>query len=351
MNDQEFVHLPVLFDEVVQKITQNVGFLSSSLKNSSVYRIVDCTLGGAGHALGMAEAALKVLSPETSVELIGFDQDPFAQLTSKNRLLQFQQKAGHRFQFQLVPKNFSHLESEIQSLGMQGQIHFLLADFGVSSPQLDRSERGFSFQTEGPLDMRMDTNSDKTCLSVLMESSESDLTRIFSDFGEEPKARKLAKAIVLDRSQSLLPVSNTLEFAHYVKRVLSYHGSRVHPATRIFQALRMEVNNELGVIEDLLDACPQALAVEATACFISFHSLEDRAVKQSMRAWQDGTQKKDRNRREAFEKHQLPWETQKTWGKEQPRGGETALEGEAQKNPRSRSARLRTFVFNKEPRI
>ena len=202
-------------------------------------------------------------------------------------------------------------------------MHGFYADFGVSSPQLDNHERGFSFLKSGPLDMRMDTENHLTAAQILKTYSEEDLTKIFFEYGEEPKSRILARAIIYDRKANKPPIEDTLTFAEYVKKILKYGYSRTHPATRIFQALRIEVNRELDAIQALLSLIPKIMHHHSKAGFISFHSLEDRLVKRSMRLWQ-----------------------MQELGLEMPRGGITPSEEELKQNIRARSARLRIFDFS-----
>lgn len=180
------------------------------------------------------------------------------------------------------------------------------------------------------------------------------MSHIFSSYGEEPRARALAKAIVTDRTSGSLPLSNTVTFAEYVARVLGYHQSRVHPATRIFQALRIAVNEELSSVESLLQEIPSLISTHGVAALISFHSLEDRLVKQYFRAWENGcaspAQKKQNDKQNWLELQMgIPAQSEsdrKSFGTEKPRGGILASEEEVKLNPRSRSARLRGFSFN-----
>jgi 16S rRNA (cytosine1402-N4)-methyltransferase len=228
-----------------------------------------------------------------------------------------------------------------------------MADLGVSSPQIDTAQRGFSFLREGPLDMRMNTTATTTAHDLLSRLDAQQLQRIFDEYGEEPRARALARAIVQDRDKGVLPLSNTVEFANYVERVLGYHQSRVHPATRVFQALRIAVNEELASIEDLLGQLPAIMSAGGRVGVISFHSLEDRLVKRFFRAWEHGEMTPEAKRiseKKQWAESQMGLygpsvEERQSFGREEPRGGITATDEECKQNPRSRSARLRGFKF------
>lgn len=349
--EKDFAHEPVLLEETLQALAFDTEALAPFLREGrSEMRLVDCTLGGAGHARALVtalssrleQAAKELGTPTPGIFLVGFDRDAAARDASKPRL----DALAHSmplFRYEMIPENFSLAGDALKSrFGFFG-VDVLLADFGVSSPQLDIGERGFSLQRPGPLDMRMDPREDTTAKLILETYEATRLTRLFRDYGEEPRAKKLADAIVTDRAKGTLPLSNTVEFAAWAARVLGYHNSRVHPATRIFQALRIEVNRELEAIEALLDAVPWLLGAHGRAGFISFHSLEDRLVKRRMRAWQSAKAR-------AAEGHdddqtRPPWEEPKTWGREVPRGGLVAGDAEGQRNPRTRSARLRVFRF------
>jgi 16S rRNA (cytosine1402-N4)-methyltransferase len=348
VNDSQFLHKPVLMEQILEKIRTLAKFLSHTPQKVPLVRCCDATLGGAGHATACLSLLLELLPAETKIEFVGFDRDADARNSARERLLQLNVGSAQRFQFDIIASNFSAIESELKEKNWLGNTDFLLADFGVSSPQLDRPERGFSFQKEGPLDMRMDPSQGPTCAELLSELNETELADIFFRFGEEPRSRKLASAIVKDRTANKLPMSNTLEFASYVERVLGYHGSKVHPATRIFQALRIAVNGELDAIESLMEAIPRLLSPNGCGAFISFHSLEDRRVKQWMRAWEKGRSQVGLITDEAEQfSNMVLGNTPTGWGKELPRGGESASAVEHKENPRARSARLRTFWFRR----
>jgi 16S rRNA (cytosine1402-N4)-methyltransferase len=245
-----FVHSTVLRDEVMQL-----------LKPGSGKRLVDATLGGGGHAEVLLAAG---------AEVIGLDRDPSAVAASRTRL------AGSD-RFRAVEGRASELESILGPLGLL-PVDGVLLDLGVSSPQLDTPERGFSFQAEGPLDMRMG-QSGETAAELIARLSEHELAAVLRDLGEEPFSRPIARALKQD-----LPTT-TLAAVESVKRAVPRKGwpSKVHVATRTFQALRIAVNDELGELERVLGALPRLLKLGGRAAVIAFHSLEDRAVKQAFR--------------------------------------------------------------------
>src|SRR6201995_422838 len=208
------------------------------------------------------------------------------------------------------PKGFSEAASEIEPSSLDG----LLADFGVSSLQLDEAHRGFSFRSDGPLDMRMDTRSGETAEQVVNQAGEEELANLIYEFGEERRSRRIARAIVRAR-----PITTTAELARVVSAAApSMKGDKIHPATRTFQALRIRVNNELGEIQSLLKSAGSLLKPGGRVVLISFHSLEDRLVKDAFR---DGAKAKIF---EVLTKKPV-----------------VAKEQEALRNPRSRSAKMR----------
>jgi 16S rRNA (cytosine1402-N4)-methyltransferase len=194
-----------------------------------------------------------------------------------------------------------------------------------------------------------------TARLVLQHYSQQELTRILFEYGEEPKARLLARSIVKDRKIKKLPLESTVKLAFYIKNILAYPHSRIHPATRTFQALRIEVNQELESIKNLFKDIPLLVNQFARVAFISFHSLEDRLVKQTLRSWQKGKIFKEQNlcKKEDhiplhFKLH-VEENQSKGFGKETPRGGVATSPLECQNNPRARSARLRCFEFLENP--
>jgi 16S rRNA (cytosine1402-N4)-methyltransferase len=287
-------HVPVLLGEAIELLKVHAG---------GTY--VDCTLGLAGHAAEIA----RLLGPAGN--LIGFDRDEIALALARERLNGVCTELGSQApRVTLIGAAFS---SAPMHLGA-GSVDGLLADFGVSSLQLDEPGRGFSFMTEGPLDMRMDTRSGPTAAQVVNEASERELADLIYEMSDERRSRRIARAIVRGR-----PVTTTGQLARIVSQAApTMKSDRIHPATRTFQALRITVNRELDEIKALMEAAPKLLKPSARIAVISFHSLEDRIVKDSLR---EGAR-------------QGVWEilTKKPV---------TAGEEEMDRNPRSRSAKLR----------
>jgi 16S rRNA (cytosine1402-N4)-methyltransferase len=287
-------HVPVLLDEVLEYLNVRPGGV-----------IVDATLGLAGHSAAIARRL------GGKGKLICFDRDPEAMAAAKIRLEEVQAELGDEMpKVVYVAKAFSEAASQIKPGSLDG----LLADFGVSSLQLDEAHRGFSFRSEGPLDMRMDTRSGETAEQVVNQEDENELADLIYEFGEERRSRRIARAIVRAR-----PITTTAELARIVSAAApSMKGDKIHPATRTFQALRIRVNNELGEIESLLKSAPSLLKPGGRLVLISFHSLEDRLVKDAFR---------EASRNKVFEVL-----TKKPV---------VAAEQEQLRNPRSRSAKLR----------
>ena len=287
-------HVPVLLKEVMDLLRVSPG---------GTY--VDCTVGLGGHAEGI----LRRLGP--GGRLIGFDRDSDALALAKARLDRVAAERGNEAPgVMLIGEAFSSIRRHIAPASVDG----LVADLGVSSLQFDEARRGFSFQAEGPLDMRMDMRSGPTAEQVVNEVSERELADLIYEFGEERRSRTVARAIVRGR-----PVTTTEQLARIVaSAVPPMKGRRIHPATRTFQALRIYVNRELDEIRALFEAAPQLLKPSARLVVISFHSLEDRIAKDSLREgaargiWKILTKKPA-----------------------------TAGEEELEENPRSRSAKLR----------
>jgi 16S rRNA (cytosine1402-N4)-methyltransferase len=243
--------------------------------------------------------------------LIGFDRDSDALELARMRLARVSSELGSEApNVTLVGEAFSTIESYVKPASVDG----LLADFGVSSLQFDEAYRGFSFQADGPLDMRMDMRSGPTAAQVVNEANERELADLIYEYGEERRSRRIARAIVRGR-----PVTSTAQLAKIVSSSApAMKQGRIHPATRTFQALRIYVNRELDEIKALLEAAPRLLKPSARLAVISFHSLEDRIAKDSLR---EGAQKGI-------------WEIL-------TRKPVTAGEEEIERNPRSRSAKLR----------
>lgn len=250
-----FSHTTVLYNEVLQLLSPRPG---------GVY--VDGTIGGGGHALGILQAS----SPDGI--LLGFDRDAEALAAASRRLSPFEGRV------RLFHANFTRL-SEILAEESIEAVDGMVLDLGVSSHQLDTPERGFSFQQDAPLDMRMDTASGVTAADLVNTLAEQELERIIRDFGEERWARRIAAAIVTKRREA--PVLTTLQLAGIVSRAIprAKWEARLHPATRTFQAIRIAVNGELESLAKVLGDAVEALAPGGRLAVISFHSLEDRIVK------------------------------------------------------------------------
>jgi 16S rRNA (cytosine1402-N4)-methyltransferase len=253
-------HVPVLSQDVIQYL---------AVREGGTY--LDCTLGLAGHA----SQIVRLLG--ANGHLIGFDRDPKALLLAGQRLNELDEELGHRMpKVTLIGEAFSKVGEYVEPASLDG----ILADFGVSSMQIDEAERGFSFQADGPLDMRQDTRQSLTAAQVVNEMDESDLANLIYEYGEERRSRRIARAIVRAR-----PVTTTGQLARIVAgSAPALKSDRIHPATRTFQALRIHVNRELDEIQKLLEAAPHLLKPSSTShsarlVVISFHSLEDRIAK------------------------------------------------------------------------
>jgi 16S rRNA (cytosine1402-N4)-methyltransferase len=290
-------HVPVLLEE-------SLNFLN--VREGGV--VVDCTLGFGGHASAICRRL------GATGRLIAFDRDELAMARARARIEELGAELGTEMpQVEYVARPFSEIAEVIEP----GTLDGLLADFGVSSMQLDEAHRGFSFRSDGPLDMRMDTRSGTTAEQVVNQADEEDLANLIYEFGEERRSRRIARAIVRAR-----PITTTAELAGVVSAVAPpIKGEKIHPATRTFQALRIRVNDELGEIQTLLRSVESAgslLRPGGRVVMISFHSLEDRLVKDSFR--------------ESARAGVLEILTKKPV---------VAAEQEALRNPRARSAKLR----------
>ncbi len=300
-------HTPVLLDEVMGAMAPAPGKV-----------IVDATLGGGGHTEAMLRAGARV---------VGVDQDEQAHAFAGERLAEFGDK------FVPLRGNFSHLPELLEDAGI-GKVDGILADIGVSSWQLDADFRGFSFAKDGPLDMRMDRSGGKTAADLVNTLPEGELRTIFFEFGEERASARIARRIVERRAEQ--PFATTTELADCIASVLPRSkgpSGRIHPATRVFQALRIAVNDELGVLRRFLENASGLLKPGGRLAVITFHSLEDRIVKQ-------------------FFKHgSQPTVDRKEWPEPRPnpdchfrlltRRPVTATESETEHNKRARSAKLR----------
>lgn len=280
---------------------------------------VDGTVGGAGHAA----AILKASSP--TGRLLGFDRDGEALEAAKARLVEF---AGR---FELRHGNFAEMGQWVEKDGCDG----VLLDLGVSSPQLDWPERGFSFQQDGPLDMRMDLEQGMTAAMLLNQSSVEDLARIFWEYGGETHSRRMARVIEQERQQR--PFERTSQLAGLIERISPRAGRKTHPATKVFQALRIAVNDEIGSLKRGLESALDVLKPGGRLAVITFHSLEDRVVKEFGRHWSRDY--------EFTGEVDVPELRQPRPARLKKISGKAILPGrdELQKNPRSRSAQLRVF--------
>ena len=252
-------HVPVLLKEAIH-------FLN--VRRGGTY--IDATLGLGGHSYEIARRLGR------QGRLIGFDKDPIALGQARRRLEALAVELGSEMpEITLIHGSFAELGRRIKQASVDG----LLADLGISSMQLSDAARGFSFQAEGPLDMRMDPRSEPTADQVVNHLDERSLADVIYEFGEERRSRRIARAIVRAR-----PVRTTAHLAQVISAALrSMKHQRIHPATKTFQAIRIFVNRELEELEALLEAAPSALKSGGRLVVISFHSLEDRRVKDAMR--------------------------------------------------------------------
>ena len=288
--DSNFNHLPIMGEEILQSLKD----LPNEYTNTGL--IIDSTLGGGGHSA-------KILENFPGIEIIGLDQDPIAREAASKKLLKF----GSRIK--IIPENFADFTPE-------KQVICVLADLGVSSPQLDEPSRGFSFRLDGPIDMRMNPQKGFSAADLISELSENDLADLIYNFGEEKRSRRIARKIKNDLSKNG-SYSGTKALSYAIAGCFppKQRYGRIHPATRTFQALRIAVNNELESLDILLKKAPDWLLENGLFIVISFHSLEDRRVK---------TVFKSDNRLKRITKKPLRSTTQ-----------------EIELNPRSKSAKLR----------
>ena len=300
-------HVPVLVSDVIAALAIRGG-----------ETVVDGTFGAGGYTRAMLSAG--------AGRVIGFDRDPDA-IASGRSLVPDLIDSGR---LDLVEQNFSQMDRVLAERGI-GQVDAIALDIGVSSMQLDRPERGFSFQGDGPLDMRM-SKSGMTAAEFLNSADEADIARVLRDYGEEPRARAIARAIGAAR-----PVERTAELAAIVRRAAGFRpGQKSDPATRTFQAIRIHLNAELDELEQGLDAAERALKPGGRLAVVTFHSLEDRIVKRFLRERSGATPAGSRHRpavtdpvEPTFERVAKPV---------------SPSERELAANPRARSARLRSAV-------
>lgn len=286
---EDKTHIPVLLDEVLTYLAPKKG-----------EKYLDLTAGYGGHASKVLERTLQ----QTSTTLVDRDQAAIDYLRAQQGLKDAE----------IIHNDF--LSASQQLLEQGRQYDLILADLGVSSPHLDIPERGFSIRADGPLDMRMDNRQQLTAEAIVNNYSEEDLTKLLRDYGEEPKARRIAQFIVENR-----PIHSTQELANIIARAWKGPASRMHPAIRSFQALRLAVNDELGLLKAAMPRWLDLLAPGGRIVIISFHSLEDRLVKDFMKE-------------QAGDRYDAPLRvlTKKPV---------TAGADELVSNPRSRSAKLR----------
>jgi len=254
----EFYHEPVMLKEVIESLL---------VSRTGIY--VDCTLGGAGHAY----AILK----ETDARLVGIDCDDDALQFAEKKLAEFGSRKV------LVKANFADLDNILKKLNIE-KVDGVLMDLGVSSHQLDADQRGFSFSQQAPLDMRMDRSLKISAYDIVNSFAQSELENIIRFYGEEKMAARIARTISKKRQHS--PIETTTELAAIVASCMpaELKWQKIHPATRTFQAIRIAVNNELNNIKPAIDAAADALKPGGRLCVISFHSLEDRIVKNEIRS-------------------------------------------------------------------
>ena len=249
----EFKHYTVMKNEAVDAL---------NCENGKIY--VDCTLGGGGHS----ELILKRIQPDG--RLIAFDIDEDAIEAASERLKDYKNLT-------IVKNSYVNIKKVLHDLGIEKITGGVLFDLGASYHQFNKGERGFSFSKEAPLDMRFNQDADFSAYDVVNTYSESDLVRIFSEYGEERFSKRIAKKIVEERRKS--PIKTTTELADLIVHCTPHIKSPVHPATRVFQAIRIEVNQELQNVKNTLNDVLDLLEVGAIISVISFHSLEDRIVK------------------------------------------------------------------------
>ncbi|HXS49910.1 MAG TPA: 16S rRNA (cytosine(1402)-N(4))-methyltransferase RsmH [Sphingomicrobium sp.] len=306
-------HVPVLVSEVIDALAVHQGDT-----------LVDGTFGAGGYTQAMLAAG--------AGRVIGFDRDPEAIEAGRSLVPDRYFKEGR---LTLVEERFSQMDRVLAERGI-GKVDAIALDIGVSSMQLDRPERGFSFQGDGPLDMRM-SKSGLTAAEFLNSADEAEIARVLRDYGEEPRARAIARAIVAAR-----PVERTAELAAIVRRAAGFRpGQKSDPATRTFQAIRIHLNSELDELEQGLAAAERSLRPGGRLAVVTFHSLEDRIVKRFFRERSGGTPAGSRHRPALVDPAEPTFE--------RVARAVSPTERELAANPRARSARLRSAVRTNAP--
>ena len=313
---EEFVHVSVLLDETI------VGL---RIRPEGIY--VDGTLGGGGHSSQIAKRL-------TTGRLIGIDQDADAIRAAGDRLAEYKDRVT------VVRSNYESMNDILDTLQI-GRVDGILLDLGVSSFQLDTAERGFSYMEDAPLDMRMDDRMDRTAADIVNDYTEDRLYRVIRDYGEDSFAKNIAKHIVRAREEK--PIRTTLELAEIIKEAIPARVRRTggHPAKQTFQAIRIELNRELEVLSNSIDGMIRRLTPGGRLCIITFHSLEDRIVKQSFR----------KNESPCICPPEFPvcMCNRRSLGTVITKKPILPSEEETERNRRAKSAKLRIFERNEEP--
>lgn len=307
----EFSHRSVLLDETIAGL---------NIDPDGVY--VDGTLGGAGHALSVC----KKLSAKG--RLIGIDQDQDAIIAASETLKEYGERTV------IIRSNYCNMVRELEKLGIL-RVNGILLDLGVSSYQLDNAQRGFTYREDVPLDMRMDQRQEKTARDIVNDYDQSELTRIIRDYGEDRFARNIAKHIVAARQEA--PIETTGQLNEIIKRAIpmKMRAKGGHPSKRTYQAIRIELNRELEVLRDSLDSMIEILGDGGRLCVITFHSLEDRIVKNIFR--------KNENPCTCPDNFPVCVCGKKPKGRIVTRKPILPSQTEIEQNPRSKSAKLRIF--------
>ena len=313
----EFKHTSILLDEVIEGL---------AIKENGIY--VDGTLGGAGHSS-------EIVKRLKGGKLVGIDQDEDAIEASSERLKDYMEKDLAV----IVRDNYRNMKAVLQSLGIE-RVDGILLDLGVSSYQFDEAERGFSYRFDAPLDMRMDRRSEKSAAEIVNGYSEAELYRILREYGEEKFAKNIAGNIVKARTEK--PIETTFELNEIIKNSIpaKFRAGKGHPSKQTFQAIRIECNDELNVLKDTLDDMISLLNPDGRLAIITFHSLEDRIVKNKFK--------------EVMEPCICPPSFpvctcgRKPMGRTLTRKPVIPTEEEMEENPRAKSAKLRIFVRNEE---